>query len=53
LGTSGLLELRDEGVEWKSDDPNQHHLKDLRMIFEAINVGAIISIRRSLFVWWV
>lgn len=50
MGTSGLLELRDEGVEWKSDDPNQRHLKGLKIMFKAIDVGGIGSMRRSLFV---
>jgi hypothetical protein len=50
MGTSGLLELRDEGVEWKSDDPNQRHLKGLKIMFKAINAAAIGSMSRSLFV---
>jgi len=49
MGTSGPIEMRDEGVEWKSDDPNQRHLKGLRIMFKAVNLRAIRSMSRSLF----
>jgi hypothetical protein len=41
MGSSGLLELRDAGVVWSSDDPNQRHLKGLKIVFKEISVAAI------------
>lgn len=41
MGSSGLLELRDAGVVWSSNDPNQRHLKGLKIVFKEISVAAI------------
>jgi hypothetical protein len=49
IETSGLIKMRDEGVKWKSDNPNQRHLKGLRIMFYAIHLRAIRSMSRSLF----
>jgi hypothetical protein len=48
IETSGLIKMRDEGVKWKSDNPNQRHLKGLRIMFYAIHLRAIGSMSRSL-----
>lgn len=50
LGTSGLLQMRDTGIEWRSNDSNQRHLKGLRIMFKEISEATFGVMSRNIFI---